>query len=377
MRRLTRRLRGGTSDDGVAAVLVLIMLTTFLLGIGAFVADTGSWYAEKAQLQNGADSAALAVAQTCAKGACDTSAAPGYANSNANDSLATVDSVCGNGGGLGPCGSNLCPAGTGNFVDVTTETLTSSGSHLMPPLMANLLPGQESYSGKNITACAQASWNPAGSGTGLAITFSLCTWNAATATGTVFGPAPPYLTWPPATVAGYTGTPPAAGAVGGEQVLMVHGSGNTCNGNLGSGWQLPGGFGYLVDSSPAPQNCTATVTVANTYSDNTGNSITDACAAALTADRANHTVVYIPIYDGLQGTGANGIYHLAGFAAFVVTGGYLNGNSGGFKMPSNITGKNYCKGNDRCLYGFFTQALIPDGNGGGKLPGVTVVSLTG
>lgn len=378
MRWLNRRLRTGRAGDdrGAVALITALLITTALLGLGAFVVDTGSWWAEKGQLQNGSDSAALAVAQTCAiKVACDPTVAGSYANANANDGVSTVDAVCGAGGGLGPCGSNLCPAGKGNYVDVATETLTSSGSHLMPPVMANFLPGQ-AFAGKNITACAQASWSPAGSADSFAITFSDCTWVAATSSGTVFAPTPPYTTWPPA-VPGYTGKPPALGVPGGEQVLMVHGTGNDCVGNAASGWQLPGGFGWLQDTSPAPQNCTTTVSVTSTYSDNTGVSASSACVAALMSDYTNHTVVYLPIYDGFQGSGSNGVYHLAGFGAFVITGGWLNGSGGGFKQPSDLTGNNYCKGNDRCLYGFFTKGLLPGGRGGGQLSGVSVVTLTG
>jgi hypothetical protein len=178
-------------------------------------------------------------------------------------------------------------------------------------------------------------------------------------------------------VAGYTGTPPAMGAPGGEQVLMLHGSGNDCVGNAGSGWQLPGGFGWLQDTS-ASQNCTTTVNTANTYNDDPGVSAGDNCVTALQGDYTNHTLVYLPIYNGLQGTGANGVYHLAGFGAFVITGGYVNGSHGGFKQPSNITGQNYCRGSDRCIYGFFTKGLLPNaGPGGASLPGVSTVTLTG
>jgi hypothetical protein len=375
--RWVNRLRETRDDSGAIAVMAALLISVALLGIGAFVTDAGSWYAEKGQLQNGADSAALAVAQTCAsQPTCSTSVAGSYANANANDGATTVDAVCGSGGGLSSCASNLCPAGSGTYVDVATETLTSSGSHLLPPIMANFL-ANESFSGKNITACAQASWSAAGSGGALAVTFSYCTWKTATSNGTAFAPTPPYTTWPPA-VAGYTGTPPAVGAPGGEQVLMLHGSGNDCVGNAGSGWQLPGGFGWLVDTSPSPQTCTTAIDVANTYGDNTGVSAGASCVSVLNSDYANHTVVYLPIYDGMQGTGANGTYHLAGFGAFVITGGWINGTGGGFKQPSNITGKNYCNGSDRCIYGFFTKGLLPNGGeGGGSLPGVSVVTLTG
>ena len=41
-----------------------------LIGVGALVIDVGRLYVERRDLQNGADAAALAVAQDCAAGDC-------------------------------------------------------------------------------------------------------------------------------------------------------------------------------------------------------------------------------------------------------------------------------------------------------------------
>ena len=64
MRRLIQR-RLDRDDRGAIAVTVALSLTA-LLAVLAFVVDVGLLYFEKAELQNGADSAALAVAQECA-----------------------------------------------------------------------------------------------------------------------------------------------------------------------------------------------------------------------------------------------------------------------------------------------------------------------
>ena len=73
-----------------------------LLGMGALVIDVGQLYAERRELQNGADAAALAVAQDCAGGDCldETTTADTYADDNAHDGEAGVDEVCGSGPGL-------------------------------------------------------------------------------------------------------------------------------------------------------------------------------------------------------------------------------------------------------------------------------------
>jgi hypothetical protein len=269
---------------------------------------------------------------------------------------------------------------SGNYAQVTTSTRNPNGTTLLPPVFGRAVLGR-SYNGKTVHACAQASWGAVGSATGFAATFSLCTWKAATSNGTVFAPAPPYASWPPSGVQPYPKNnfdPTVPGLPGGEQVLQIHGSGNDCAGSPGSGWQLPGGFGWLNDPNG---NCTAAVNVNNTYQDNTGVSISAACKTALQNAIGSPlatppAVIYLPIYDGLQGSGSSGIYHLAGFAAFVVTGAYVNG-SGGLKVPSDISGKSYCSGNDRCIYGFFTQGLVPGGTLGGTNFGASVVSLIG
>lgn len=377
-----RRLDRGNHERGAVAVIVTVLVAGgVLLGMGAMAIDVGQMYAERAQLQNGADSGALAVALSCAKGSCNSAVAQPEANGNSNDGTSN-DAVCGTGPGLvacappNPAARDCATTPSGNYAQVTTSTRNPSGTTLLPPVLGRAVLGG-SYNGRTVRACAQAAWGPVGGGTGLAITFSECTWNAGTANGTTFAPTPPYKAWPPAGVPGYpqkTFSASVPGLAGGEQVLQLHGSGNDCAGSAGSGWQLPGGFGFLDDPN---NDCTMTVDVNNTYPDRSGVPVKGDCITALQNDATNHTAVYLPIYDGVQGSGTNGIYHLAGFAAFVVTGGNINGQTGGFNQASTITGNSYCKGSSRCLYGFFTQGLVPSGTTGGTDFGASVVSLIG
>ena len=254
-RRLSR-----DGDRGAVATLVVVLLAGgVLLGMGALVVDVGQLYSERAQLQNGADAAALAVAQGCAKGAatCDASTsgtARTYANGNALDSTSAVTSVCGdNGAGtLAGCAASTglltdCPAapaaGT-RYVDVHTATLTSSGSTLLPPALARTLPGRAGYAGSTVLACARAAWGSPSAATPVAMTISFCEWTGATSGGTSYAAAPPD---PPNPV------PPASM----ERILQLHGTGSACAGGS-SGWDLPGGFGWLDDASGA---CGTTVDV--------------------------------------------------------------------------------------------------------------------
>ena len=70
-----------------------------LLGFAALAVDVGMLYAERTQLRNGADAAAIAVAQKCAKNLNDadcsasSTLARSLASSNAGDGISNVSSL--------------------------------------------------------------------------------------------------------------------------------------------------------------------------------------------------------------------------------------------------------------------------------------------
>jgi len=365
MRRLRR-------DDGVIAVIVAICMVV-LLGIATIVVDVGSLYAERRQLQNGADAAALAVAIGCARAAsCPSTSsamatATQYADANANDNQTTVTQICGTAAGLTPCspaapiGSWDCPAqptsgplATAPYVMVRDQTLTN-GSTLMPSIFAKaIVPG---YNGTTVKACARAGFGAPSSAHVIAVTESLCEWNAATSNGTNYAPAPPY---------------PPNPAVSYDRVIYLHTTSKAGSCPAGpSGFDLPGGFGFLDDPT---NTCSTTVSTSGTYNDNTGVSASQACKTALAAAQAGKYIIYLPIYNSVTGTGANGVYTLQGFAAFVLTGYHLPG----FSAASWLTGKVPCSGSDKCISGFYTQGLVPAGGTvGGPSMGAMVIQLTG
>ncbi len=90
MRRLTRDTH--SEDRGAITVLVAILMVV-LLGSVAIAVDVGAIYSERAQLQSGADAAAIATAQKCARDAgsesCSTTStlAGSLANQNALDGM--------------------------------------------------------------------------------------------------------------------------------------------------------------------------------------------------------------------------------------------------------------------------------------------------
>ena len=96
MRRLSsylaRRLAPLGDDAGATIVFVAVILVA-LLALTAFAVDFGRMWEERRQLQNGADAAALAIAEDCARGLCDGSydeyaTAEIYVDANARDGAA-------------------------------------------------------------------------------------------------------------------------------------------------------------------------------------------------------------------------------------------------------------------------------------------------
>lgn len=381
---LTRRLTALREDGGRGAVGVLVAVMIgagVLFGMGALVVDIGQMYENRAELQNGADAAALAVAKSCAQGNCPssagaaTAAAASYATLNAaklTGGQANVNFVCGLNGaaavGSGPCPGapkNVCPPNPpsgANYVDVETSTLLANGSTLLPPVFAGTLAG--SHTGRTVYACAQAEWGAPLSSTTVGFTITKCTWDAATGQGTgnpgVFAPPPPYPPNPSASL---------------DQVVYLKGNGGGTSGcpTEPAGAAAPGNFGWTSDP-----NATCTTFITNgVYSGSTGNSVSNDCKPLLQSWQANRTVIEVPVYESVSGTGANVMYTMppyGGFAAFVITGYHLPSMS----ATDWVTGKIPCSGGNSCISGFFTHDLVDTaGSLGGVDLGADIIKLTG
>lgn len=353
----------GADDRGAIGVLVGMLLGMgVLLGMAALTIDVGMLYKERAELQNGADAGSIAVAKTCVVAGCVPGTAGGYANLNAKDGVSAVTLVCGHdpAGALASCPPSSgamvdCPsappAGT-NYVDVHTATMTTGGSSLLPPSFARALAGNAGDQGNTVLACARATWGPAvKSPNSLAMTLSLCAWHQATGGG----------------------DPPTFGV---DVRIFVRDAPNapTCD-----GLSAPGEFGWLSDIG----GCTAAIDLTQdgyaTGSD-PGKNITKPCQDALQSYLANQTPIFIPIFDTTTGTGSGATYHLIGLAAFVLTG-YANMNPLKDAIPAGFT-KADCpngKTTPSCIFGHFTQALIPVSTtiGGGTYYGATAIKLAG
>lgn len=280
MRRLETINGSDQSECGAVSIIVAMMLVV-LLGFGAMAVDVAMMYAERTQLHNGADAAALAIAQKCAASPTDpdcsgtSSLASNLANSNANDGLSNIKSLA---------------------LDKTNRTVTVS----VASQEAGHTPNQVSLffaralgiNTAEVNAPATVQWGSPTKGlAAFPITVSVCQ------------------------VRGQTGV---------LQLLQLHGTGANPGCNYGpSGAAVEGGFGGLKQD---PYACGATIDISkSTAGGDTGNNPPPYCDTLLNSWAADITagkdvIVLIPVFNAVTGTGNNAIFGLTTFAAFKVSG---------------------------------------------------------
>ena len=375
-----RRVRAGRSDRGaVAAIVATVLASGMVVALGALVIDTGQAYFERAQLQNGADAAALAVARACAHGPsyCDTtttstSVAGAAANQNAKDQTSTVTVVCGRDpfAKLPACAApdpslklscGTAPATSVNYAEVRVETRSSTGTRVLPPVFGNAALGSHD-TGITVHACARAKWGIPSSARGLAMTISYCEWLA-------------YIGGVPSLPV-YAVPPPAIPPILAERVLYFHNTNPLPTHCIAgpSGADIPGDFGQTVTQ---PGTCTSVFNFnpasgTTTYPADPGTGLSNDCKTALASAQQSHEVTFVPIYINTTGTGSGGTYQLWSMAAFVVTGYFWPS----WSAKSWLTGKQPCNGSARCVSGYFTTGLTGGGQIGSSTgAGANVVQL--
>lgn len=342
MRRLMPRDDDG--ERGAIAVLVALLLVV-LLGFAALAVDAGLLYSERAQVQNGSDAAALAIAQKCAANTsdpnCSTTSplAADVANKNAIDGLNNVKSI------------NL---------DLTNRKVTVTGG--------------AKQSGGAANAVSLFFARVMGVNTSDVVTTSTVQWGSAVAGRTPFP-----LVYSICQVQGYIG--------GALQLLQDHGSGANPSCNYGpSGATVAGGFGWILQD---PGLCGGTINLATSEGGSApGNSTPGNCAATLqkwadTITAGRDVVVLLPVFDAVTGTGSGAVYHLVSFAAFKVAGWKFSGNN---SLPDSFRNTNSdvsnalaCTGNCRGIIGSFVKYVsLADGYSLGPVDafGATIVRLT-
>jgi Flp pilus assembly protein TadG len=273
--------------------VLLALLLVPILGFTALAVDVGALYAEKARLQTAADSAALAVAADCAKGACGDmqATAQRMVDLNLGDATAAPPVLASN----------------PNRVTVSGRT---PQEHWFAPVLG--------HDATAVSATATVAWGGPSRGTAvLPLTFSWCEFEQQTGGGL-----------PSSTV---------------EHTIYLTKSSQTVDCTGPSENIVPGGFGYLVSD---PGRCRASSAVEERSSSSTGNTPPAECSAQDFSAWVGQTVL-LPIFDEFGGTGSNAWYRVYGYAAFRLTGYHLGGQ---FSSPSRP-----CGGNARCVTGYFTR----------------------
>lgn len=340
MRRLNCRQE--TERGGISIIVALLMV--MLLGFTAIAVDVGMLYSEKAQLQNGADAAALAVAQKCARSEADpycsatSSLAASVVNGNALDGKSNVKSLA---------------------LDLPNRQVNVTAGAQQPGEETNkvtlLFANALGISSAEVNASASVRWG-----------------------SPVKGPAPFPITVSICQVRDRTDV---------MQLLQLHGKNANPDCNYGpSGAAVEGGFGGLKQDSG---QCGALIDIAaSTAGGDTGNNAPPHCEATLNSWAADmnagkDVILLLPIFNTVTGTGTGAVFGLTTFAAFKVAG-WKVGNTGlpyTFRnrapdVPSALECREPCRG----IIGTFVKYVsLADGYTLGPInpDGARVVEVTG
>jgi len=336
---MLRSAKNSANERGATAVLVAILMVVFL-GFAAISIDVGMMYAERSQLQNGADSAALGVAYNCSSSrgcGSPTGTAGTLANSNANDTKSKVNSV-------------TFP--TTNSVQVNVSSMDSGGNDFIRLAFANIF----GISTTDVGATATAAWGPPTSGTALPWTMGKCVFDQS-----LTADQKAQL----AATGNFTGLPSST-----HILLRSDQNANYpgCTAALG----FPtGGFGWLdlTDTS----KCQADIAVGTGEAGSSpGNSFPGACTDIMPTLLSSPVLIPIFSTSTAQG-GQHAIYTIYGFAAFQVTGWKFNPSV----HPDALAPS--CTGNCRGIFGYFTKFVsLQEGLSLGTGPnlGGSIVKLT-
>lgn len=329
-----QRLNRLRDDRGAVAVWVAILMVPLMV-VAALALDIGAMHTDRQRLQTGADSAALAIAQQCARGELCTDAS---ADSTAQD-LATANDPQG-----GPSTADAFLDAAAGVVEVD---VAADRSFLFAPVIGETEGTQ--------TRVGAAAWGYPTGGGSLPLTFSWCE------------------------VLHFTGATPirdASGAVigldihgGAENVVLYSKSNQARNFHLcPSGSPMPpvptpngvapnGGFGWLLES--ASTACAAMATEASDwYATDTGNDTPDHCTEAQLRAMIGQTIL-IPVFDRTIGTGAGAEYHIFGYIGFRLDGFFFGNNYKSADPP--------CRGDDRCISGDIVE-FVDYASGSGLSP---------
>lgn len=312
------------NDEGGAVAVLAAVVMVALLGFAALGVDSAALYAEERIVQNGADAAALAVAQTCANGDCDASVAEELVagNDGRSPTRAAVDGVD-------------FPDGSVVRVEVASEVANR---------FAGVLSAEHQVT--TVAAEAGAAWGPPAAGTTqLPFAVSWCEFEAQTGGGVPSDTEERTIAYR---------DPADSGAA------------NDCHGP--SGLAIPGGFGWLA-TDEGGEACRASSQVEAETPIKPGNAVPQGCSPEDFRALQGKTLL-LPVYEDHGGQGDNGWISVHGYAAFTLTGYRLSGTP-------HYTWNSPCRGAQRCLAGHFTSFVSAGDVEVGDAPelGATAVTL--
>lgn len=265
-------------ERGATAILVALLMVG-LVGFAAIAVDIGAAWADKKQLQNGADASALAIAQQCAVGACPASpdvVADSWAKKNKVGSTATA---------------------YGDVVRFETGLVRTRAYEDLTHWFAPVIGIEQS----RIVAEAQAEWGTPRTAGGIPLAFNFCTWEA------------------------LTGGEPESEADAKELQIALLETGNQSGAPPTSclaehpNFFVTGGFNWLDTGGTV---CSAEMN-ADSYwqaGSDPGGAPPNGCKneTQLAVLRTGEPIL-VPIFDAFTGTGQNAQYHIKSFASFIVT----------------------------------------------------------
>ena len=313
MQRLTCR----RDDRGAAAVWFALLLVPIMI-VAALAIDVGAANADRQRLQVGADAAALAVAQDCARDECDAVTTDASA-----DQLATANAPF---GGAAAAEIVELDAAAGR-VEVRTS---SARNHWFAPVV-----GIDDVS---LEARSAARWGyPTGGTAVMPLAFSWCELVGQSGVVVQRDPITNEVTGLdiPADMAPVTIYATKLGAT-------------DCFGP--SNLAAPGGFGWLRPSD----GCSATLTSVDAWQlSSAGNSPSTGCSPADFQSWVGRTTL-LPVFDQSRANGSRSEYEIFGYIAFQLQDYYF---SGSYTSPD---GTNPCSGDNRCVVGTFERFVDLD-----------------
>lgn len=327
-----QRMKSKRSDRGSVAVITASVLV-LVMAVAALAIDVSAAHSNRQQLQTGADAAALAVAQDCARNRCaeapttsDTMAKANIHDGVAQGTILQLDTAAGR----------------------VTVQAAKDNKHVFAPVLG--------IDSTLITARSSARWGyPTGGTAVLPLAFSWCELAQQTgvtivkdASGKAIGVEIP------------SNTPE-------KTIYFTKSSGTTCTGPSNN--FLAGGFGWLT---PSATSCDKTSSVIGGWvGSDTGNNVPSICTPADFQKWLGQTVL-LPIFDNYAEQGGNGRYQIFGYAAFTLKNYYFAGQYKTLNPP--------CGGDARCIYGSFDRFVDLtesfDYSPSGPRLGAAVVALT-